>query len=381
MSPPADTERADSTELDAVLEIVREITPELVAEHEDAAAYPGKLVSRILSTGISDYALDATARPGAAWRFAEAVAAIAERWAALAESVHLQVLATCGLAEFGTPEQRERYLSGMRAGTLVGANCLNEHEAGSDLAAMCTRAAATEDGYRITGVKEWIGHAPVADVFNVYAKTSEAGLGGITCFVVDAGTPGLEVRERSKGAGLRGLPTGDVHFDRVAVPRTAVLGRRDRGIRVARSLFTQGRIGIAACALGLGRAALTRAITHAATHHQFGRPIIDFQGIGFPIAEASTELAAARALVRAATDALETGEGDVELIAAQAKLKATTAASQAAAVAVSALGSRAYEETESALRWAGEARLLELLQGTTEIQKTTISSRLKTMVM
>jgi hypothetical protein len=269
----------------------------------------------------------------------------------------------------------------MRTGRLVGANCLNEHEAGSDLAAMCTKATATPDGYEICGTKEWIGHAPVADVFNVYAKTSDAGLGGITCFVVDAATPGLEVRERAKGAGLRGLPVGDVHFDRVRVPRSAVLGRPDRGIRVARSLFTQGRIGIAACALGLGKAALDRAIRHAATHQQFGRPIIDFQGIGFPIAEASTELAAARALVRAATDALDAGDGDLELIAAQAKLKATSAATQATAVAVSALGSRAYEETEPILRWAGEARLLELLQGTTEIQKSTISSRLKTMVM
>jgi alkylation response protein AidB-like acyl-CoA dehydrogenase len=370
MTPPA------VAELDAILE---EITPAVVADHEDSATHPGKLLARILATGLSDYVIDATAAPGARWRFAEAIAAIGERWVALAESVHLQVLATCGLADFGTDVQRERYLAGMRTGTLIAANCLNEHDAGSDLAAMCTRATRTPDGYEITGTKEWIGHAPVADVFNVYAKTSDAGLGGITCFLVDATTAGVEVHERAKGAGLRGLPAGDVRFDRVRVPRDAVLGRPDRGIRVAHSLFTQGRIGIAACALGLGQAALTRAVTHASAHHQFGRPIIEYQGISFPIAEASTELAAARALVRTAADAVERNGGDAELLAAQAKLKATTAAGQAAAVAVSALGSRAYDETEHALRWAAEARLLELLQGTTEIQKIAISSRLKAM--
>ena len=389
------SERATETatepgaDLAAVLGIGQEIHTGLVAGYEADGKHPGDLVARILSTGIADYTATATATvgggsaaaPGAAWRFAEAVAAIAERWVALAESVHLQVLATCALAGFGTSDQLERYLAGMRAGTLIGANCLNEHEAGSDLAAMCTKATATPYGYEISGTKEWIGHAPVADVFNVYAKTSEAGLGGITCFLVDASTPGIEVRERTKSTGLRGLPVGDVHFDQVRVPTSAVLGRPNRGIRVAGSLFTQGRIGIAACALGLGQAALTRAVGHAATHRQFGQPIIEFQGIGFPIAEASTELAAARALVRTATEALEAGAGEVELLAAQAKLKATTAASQAAAVAVSVLGSRAYEDSEQALRWAGEARLLELLQGTTEIQKTTISSRLKTMVM
>lgn len=382
-----ETATEPGADLAAVLGIGQEIHTGLVAGYEADGKHPGDLVARILSTGIADYATSAATGsgsappPGAAWRFAEAVAAIAERWVALAESVHLQVLATCALAGFGTSDQLARHLAGMRAGTLIGANCLNEHEAGSDLAAMCTKATATPDGYEISGTKEWIGHAPVADVFIVYAKTSEAGLGGITCFLVDAATPGIEVAERTKSTGLRGLPVGDVRFDQVRVPRSAVLGRPDRGIRVAGSLFTQGRIGIAACALGLGRAALTRAIEHAATHRQFGQPIIEFQGIAFPIAEASTELAAARALVRTAADALEAGAGEVELLAAQAKLKATTAASQAAAVAVSVLGSRAYEEGEQALRWAGEARLLELLQGTTEIQKTTISSRLKTMVM
>ncbi|GAA3454862.1 acyl-CoA dehydrogenase family protein [Dactylosporangium matsuzakiense] len=361
-------------ELAALLE---EITPDVVEHHERSGAHPGKLLARVLGTGLAGCVLDPAGPPGGRWRFAAAVAAIAERWTALAESVHLQVLATCGLAEHGTAGQRERYLDGLRSGTLVAANCLNEREAGSDLAAMTTAATRTADGYEISGVKEWIGHAPVADVFNVYAKTSGGGLGGITCFLLDAGAPGLTVRERAKVAGLGGLPAGDVHLDRVRVGPEAVLGRAGRGIRVAHPLFTQGRIGIAGCALGLGRAALRRAVAHASAHHQFGRPILEFQGIAFPIAEASTELAAARALVRVAAEAVEHGGGDAELLAAQAKLKATTAASQAAAVAVRVLGSRAYDEDEPALRWAGEARLLELLQGTNEIQKIAISSRLK----
>lgn len=363
-------------ELNAVLD---EITPALVEHHERTGAHPGKLLARILATGLADCVIEPGAAPGERWRFAEVIAAIAARWAALAESVHLQVLATCGIADFGTDAQKERYLDGMRTGTLVAGNCLNEHEAGSDLAAMVTTATRTPDGYEISGVKEWIGHAPVADVFNVYAKTSDAGLAGITCFLVDATVPGVDVHERAKVDGLRGLPAGDVHFDRVRVTPAAVVGRVNRGIRVAHSLFTQGRIGIAACALGLGRTALKRAVTHAAAHRQFGRPIIEFQGISFPIAEASTELAAAQALARTAAEAVERGSTDAELLAAQAKLKATTAASQAAALAVTVLGSRAYDEAEHALRWAGEARLLELLQGTNEIQKIAISSRLKTL--
>ncbi|MGV9664563.1 acyl-CoA dehydrogenase family protein [Nocardia niigatensis] len=366
------TDPADDR-IDAVLST---LTAESVATYERAGEHPGELFRGLLGTGLADLVVSPDPHPGDRWRFCDRIARICRHWVGLGESIHYQVLATCGLAAGGTPAQRERYLDAMKAGTVIAANCFNEERAGSDLAAMTTTAHRVPEGFVLTGTKQWIGHAQIADILFVYARTGKGGLGGITCFLVETGNPGVTITPRPKTAGASSLPSGDIDFDSVVLSPDSVVGRINRGMVAGSQLFGQGRLGVAACALGLARAALERALEYGNAHEQFGRPIADFQGIAFPIAEASTEIAAARALLREACDAVQHRDRAAELLAAQAKLKAAAAARQATDLAIRTLASRTFDEREAVLRWSAEAHLLEIVQGTPEIQKLAIMSHL-----
>lgn len=365
----------DHTAFNAVLAT---LDADEVAEQEAAGAHPTELFRELLGTGLAELAVSGAPGSGDRWLFCSSIADIAQRWVGLAESLHYQVLSICAFARSGSPEQHARYLAALRAGELIASNCFNEERAGSDLAAIATSAQRDPDGgYVIDGTKQWIGHAQIADILFVYAKTADRGLAGITCFLVDAHAPGITITHRPKTAGAGSLPSGDIGFDSVRVPAENVVGRVNRGMLAGDSLFTQGRLGVASCSLGLARAALRRASDYAGEHQQFGHPIIEFQGVAFPLAQVSTDIAATAALLREACVAAEDGRRDAQLLAAQAKLQATTTVRRATDAAIATLASRAFDVTEPVLRWASEAHLLEIVQGTPEIQKIAIAAQLR----
>ncbi|MEW1738102.1 acyl-CoA dehydrogenase family protein [Nocardia beijingensis] len=347
---------------------------EMVDEYEHAGRFPAELFRRIMATGLAEPVI--AGRAGAVPAFCANVEVVAENWLALAESVHLQTLVALTLARHARPRVRDELVPALAEGRMLGANCVSEAAAGSDMSAIELRAERTGDEFRLHGTKTWAGHAPVASVFVVYARTSDAGLGGLTCFAVDAAAEGVTVAPAARKHSAAALPSADVVFDGVAVPVERVLGRVNRGARVADDMFTQGRVGLAACAVGLAAAALRRATAHAKSRIQFGVPIIRHQAVGHLLADMSTQLAAARQLLHRACAEVDAGGPEAGLLAAQAKLFATDTAMRVTTDAVQVLGASAYLPGEAAERWMREAKLLQIIQGTNQIQRNAIAARL-----
>ncbi|NUS90637.1 MAG: acyl-CoA dehydrogenase [Streptomyces sp.] len=300
---------------------------------------------------------------------------LAGSWLAVAESVHLQVLACHGLARFGTDELRGELLPRMLSGELLAANCMSEPEAGSDLGAMSTKAVAEDGHHVISGTKAWVSHAGVADVYNVYCRTGGSALSGLSCFLVDAGSEGLRPLAHERKMGVRSLPTAQIAFDGVRVPDERMIGRRNRGMLVAAHVFDHGRLGISACAVGLAQAALDRAAAYAKERTQFGRPIISFQGLSFLLADMATQIAAARALLYSVAALKDQGK-PISAEAAKCKLFATDTAMRVTTDAVQVLGGYGYTQDFPVERWMREAKLLQILEGTNQIQRIAIAQSL-----
>src|SRR5919202_5445877 len=221
---------------------------------------------------------------------------LARVWVAIAEAVSVHTLACYPVAAFGSDTQRKRFLPDMLGGELLGAYCLSEPSGGSDAAAMTTRAVRDGDDYVVTGTKAWITHAGVADRYNVFCRTGGPGARGISCLLADAATPGILPQARERTMGLHASPVAQIAFDGARVPADRLIGEEGAGFRIAMSALDGGRLGIAACAVGLAQAALDYAVGYAREREQFGRPVIEFQGLGFLLADMATAVSAARAL-------------------------------------------------------------------------------------
>ena len=297
---------------------------------------------------------------------------LASRWLAVAEAVSVHTLACYPLATFGSPAQQEELLPAMLSGELLGAYCLSEPAGGSDAAALTTRAVRDGDAYRVTGTKAWITHAGVADFYNIFCRTGGPGARGISCLLADADTPGIVPQARERTMGLRSSPVAQIAFDDARVPAERLIGEEGGGFRIAMQALDSGRLGIAACAVGLAQAALDYATAYARQREQFGRPVIEFQGIGFLLADAATQIAAARALTLAAARLRDAGR-PFSLEAAQAKLFATDVAMRVTTDAVQVLGGAGYVEDHPVERWMREAKVLQIVEGTNQIQRLVIS--------
>ncbi len=363
----------------------REVAP-AADEGERSATFPITTIRRLADEGLvaaglglswSDSAVCGSPYP--AWNiekstFYDALAELSGAWLAVAESIHLQVLTTIALLHHGSDELRDRFLAPMAAFELIGANCFSEPECGSDLAGLTMSARVEGDDYVLDGTKTWVGHGTVAHVLNVYCRTGDQGALGITCLFVDASTPGITVSKVHDKMGVRALPNATLQFDGVRVPRQRVLGRPGRGLQIGLQVLQQGRLGLAACANGLSRAAMVAAVDHAHRRHQFGRPIIDFQGVGFPLADMANQLMASEALLGRALGSVGQSQGDV--LAAHAKLFATDVAMRVTVSALQVLGAAGYESGSRVERYLREAKLLQIIGGTNEIQRVIISSQL-----
>ncbi|MEU2227356.1 acyl-CoA dehydrogenase family protein [Streptomyces sp. NPDC018347] len=364
-----------------LLGLVREIAAgELaprVAEFEASHAFPREIVRTLGKAGL--LSLPYPEEYGGGGQpyevYLQALEEIAYHWFGVAEAVNVHNLATFGTAVYGTRVQREELLPAMLSGELLGAYCLSEAEAGSDAASLTTRAVREDDGYRITGTKSWVTHAGHADFYNVFGRTGGPGARGLSCLVVPAGTPGMVVHEPEHKLGVWSNPTAQVGFEDVRVPAGRLVGREGKGFLIAMGALDCGRLGIAACAVGIAQAAADYAVRYAKERRQFGQRIISFQGIGFLLADMVTQIAAARALTLAAARLKDTGR-PYSLEAAKAKLFATDMAMKVTTDAVQVLGGAGYVSDHPVERWMREAKLLQIVEGTNQIQRLVISQGL-----
>jgi len=300
---------------------------------------------------------------------------IAARWLAIAEGMSVHTLACYPVFAFGTDEQRKRHLRDMVGGELLGAYCLSEAQSGSDAGSLATRATLDGDGYRINGTKAWITHGGVADFYNVFARTAGPGPSGISCLLADADTPGLHPQAPERTMGLHSSTVAQIVFDGALLPADRLIGPAGIGFKIAMSALDSGRLGIAACAVGLAQAALDYAVDYARQREQFGRPIAEFQGIGFMLADMATQVAAARALYLEGARLRDAGR-PYSPEAAKAKLFATDTAMRVTTDAVQVLGGAGYVSDHPVERYMREAKVLQIFEGTNQIQRLVIARSL-----
>lgn len=291
----------------------------------------------------------------------------------LGVSVH--TLSCFPLAQFGTDEQKQRWLPDMVGGELLGAYCLSEPASGSDAAALTTRAAKDGDSYVVDGAKAWITHGGHADFYNLMVRTGDTGAKGISCLLAPGDTAGLTAEAPERKMGMRASPTATIRLEGARVATDRLLGDEGQGFRIALAALDGGRLGIAACAVGLAQAALDTAVAYARERRQFGQRIADFQGLSFLLADLATQVEAARALYLSAARLRDAGR-PFGTQAAMAKLFASDTAMRVAVDAVQVLGGYGYVEDFPAERYLREAKVLQIVEGTNQVQRLVIGRAL-----
>lgn len=290
-------------------------------------------------------------------------------------SVHTSV-GTNPIVYFGTDEQKQKYVPKLAAGKLLGAFCLTEQSSGSDAASLKSKAVKEGGMYRINGSKVFITNGGEADVYIIFASTNpEKGSKGISAFIVEKGTPGLIIGKNERKMGLHGSSTVQVTFEDMKIPAANILGNEGEGFKIAMANLDAGRIGIASQALGIAEGALEHAVQYAKDRVQFGKPIATQQGIGFKLAEMATNIEASRLLVyRAAylrSKGLNCGKE-----ASMAKLFASRTAVEVTIEAVQVYGGYGYTTEYPVERYFRDAKVTEIYEGTSEIQRMVISKNL-----
>ena len=279
------------------------------------------------------------------------------------------------LTYFGTEEQKQRYLPRLATGEILGCYALTEPVAGSDPASMGTVAEESGDGYILNGSKIFISNGGVADIALVWAQTNrELKHKGVTCFIIERGMEGYEVGNEEHKMGIRGSNTVELYFKNCRVPKSAILGEVGEGFKIAMMTLDGGRIGIAAQAVGIAQAALDEAIKYAHQRQAFGRPIAELEPIQFKIADMVMEVQASRLLTYLAAWAKDQG-GRFSQQAAQAKLHASETATRVAHQAVQIHGGYGYLQDFPVERLYRDARITEIYEGTSEIQRLVIAAQ------
>ncbi len=299
---------------------------------------------------------------------------ISSVWSSVGVGVSVHALSCFGLAQFGTDEQRAQWLPDMLGGDLLGAYCLSEAHAGSDPAAMRTTARRDGDSWVINGAKAWTTHGGQADFYKVMARTSD-DRNGISCFLVPADTPGLAADPPERKMGLTGSATATMRFDDVRIDADRLLGDEGAGLKIALAGLDSGRLGIAAVAIGLAQGALDSAVAYARERETFGKAIIDHQGLAFVLADMEAAIQSARAMTLHAARLSDAGQ-PFSREASIAKLVATDNAMKVTTDAVQVLGGYGYTRDFPVERYMREAKVMQIFEGTNQIQRMVISRSL-----
>jgi alkylation response protein AidB-like acyl-CoA dehydrogenase len=277
---------------------------------------------------------------------------------------------------FGSDDLRQRFLPRLATMELIASYCLTEPNAGSDAASLQTRARRDGDHYVLNGSKAFISGGGFSDLYVCMVRTGGEGSGGISCIVVEKGTPGLSFGKNERKMGWSAQPTAMVLFDDCRVPAANLVGAEGQGFRIAMAGLDGGRINIGACSLGTARAALRAALDHVQTRRQFGRALADFQATQFKLADMATELEAATLMIRAAAAKLDAKSPDATMACAMAKRFATDAGFAVCNEALQIHGGYGYLRDYPLERHVRDVRVHQILEGTNEIMRVIIARRL-----
>ncbi|HEX6316987.1 MAG TPA: acyl-CoA dehydrogenase family protein [Gemmatimonadaceae bacterium] len=298
--------------------------------------------------------------------------------AAVLMSVH-NSLPTQMILRYGSEAQKARFLPPMARGEMLGAFAMSEPDAGSDAAALTTRAVRDGDAWVLTGTKAWVTNGGEAGAILALARTDAPndyrGARGIGTFIVTPDLPGFRVGRKEDKLGLRSSPTVQLHFDEMRVPAANLLGDPSHGFIYAMQSLEHGRLGISAQAIGIARAALEVAVSYAAERRQFGKPIKEFQAIQFKLADMATRVTASRALLYAAAAAKDRGE-PITQFASMSKLMASDTAMSVTTEAIQILGGYGYVTDYPVERYFRDAKVTQIYEGTSEIQRIVIAREL-----
>ena len=354
----------------------KELAPR-AAEAEAEAEFPREVFRRLGALGL--LGMPYPEEQGGGGQSYEVYLQVLEElsgaWASVGVGVSVHVMSCWPLATFGTDEQKERWLPEMLAGDLLGAYCLLEVEAGSDPAAMRTRARRENGGFQISGSKAWVTHGGEADYYTLFARTSDERSRGISCFLAPADTAGLVARGPEAKMGLTGSTTATVDFDDARLDADRLLGEEGQGLSIALRALDSGRLGIAAVAVGVAQAALDHAVEYARERETFGQRIIDHQGLGFLLADMAAAVESARTTT---LEAARRRDADLPFArqASIAKLVATDAAMRVTTDAVQVLGGFGYTKEYPVERLMREAKVMQIFEGTNQIQRMVIARHL-----
>ena len=290
-------------------------------------------------------------------------------------------LGTMPIILAGSDDLKKKYLSPVAAGTGMFSYCLSEPEAGSDAAAMKTRAVRDGDGWVLNGVKRWITNAGVSEFYTVFAVTDpsvDAGkkAAGISAFVVEKSDEGVSFGAPEKKLGIKGSPTREVYFDNVRIPADRMIGAEGTGFQTAMRTLDHTRVTIAAQAVGIAQGALDYALSYAKERKQFGKPIADFQGLQFMLADMGMKVEAARQLTYAAAGRSERGDKDLTFFGAAAKCFASDTAMQVTTDAVQLLGGAGYVRDFPVERMMRDAKITQIYEGTNQVQRIVMARHL-----
>ena len=367
-------------EAHALIELTRDIADKvldpIVDQHEKDETYPDGVFPTLGEAGLLSLPYpEEWGGGGQPYEvYLQVLEELAARWASVAIAVSVHSLSCHPLMTFGTDDQRQRWLPEMLSGNLIGAYSLSEPQAGSDAAALACKAVASDDGYRVTGSKAWITHGGLADFYTLFARTGE-GSQGISCFLVPAGTEGLSFGRPEEKMGLHAVPTTSAHYDNAFLPAERLIGTEGQGLPIAFSALDAGRLGVAAVAVGLAQSALDQAVAYAQERTTFGRKIIDHQGLGFLLADMAAAVDSARATYLDAARRRDAGL-PYSRNASVAKLVATDAAMKVTTDAVQVFGGAGYTRDYRVERFMREAKIMQIFEGTNQIQRLVISRSL-----
>ena len=348
------------------------------AERDEGERFDRSLFTRMGEIGLSG--LPYPERYGGAgqsyfsWVLAMEEVAHADMSMAICLSVH--ILAQLPILNHGTEEQKDRYLPDMTAGERLGAFALTEPQAGSDASAIALRAERAGNAYRLNGTKVWISNAGEADVYVVFATVDRsAGREGITAFIVDRDTPGFRIGAHERKMGIRSSPSAELVFEDADVPEANRLGDEGQGLRVALSALGAGRISIAAGCVGLARSAWEAAMGYALQRNQFGRAIAEQEAIQFMLADAATEIEAARLLTWRAAHLRDAGQ-QIAAASSMAKMYASDVAMRVTTDAVQIFGGAGYSRDNRVERLMRDAKGAQIYEGTNQIHRLIIAQNL-----
>jgi alkylation response protein AidB-like acyl-CoA dehydrogenase len=367
-----------SDEARELLGLVRDLCDAELRPRADAAEaageFPRDLMRTLGSAGLLGLPYD-EAYGGAGQPYVtylQVLEELAAAWATVALAVSVHTLSCFPLATFGSDEQRRRWLPDMLGGGLLGGYSLSEAESGSDAGSLQTRARREGPSYTVSGTKAWVTHGGQADYYDVFVRTSDEGSRGVSVLLVEGTAAGLTVLPPERKMGLRGSPTTQLVLDGVQVSAERLIGDEGAGLPIALAALDGGRLGIAAVATGLAQAGLDAAVSWAGERHQFGQPIGRFQGIGFLLADMATGVEASRATYLSAARRRDRGVPFGQQ-ASMAKLLATDTAMRVTTDAVQVMGGYGYTADYPAERYFREAKVMQIFEGTNQIQRLVIS--------